>query len=211
MSTFSLSLSQKLCSTVDEFSINAPGHHIRPLKINPGAFNSYYALVDADDFLLMIRQVEYQYFEAGEFKPDTYGFAFMSNNSSIVYNGRKYKHTEKLATYGSEIDAILSMNLRMVTCFIDDANLQRYFTAEEITQFHQAIKVINHKNKRAKTDETLGNYLNDLILSLTRQSLIIANEVIYQDLCEDIYLKMFNFVTNTEENACQQYQTQVSS
>lgn len=202
MSTFTIAISQKLCSSIDEFSVNAPGHNIRPLKIQPGVFNSYYSLVEAHDFLMMIRQVEYQYSEAGDFKPDTYGFAFMSGQGSIVYNGRRYKHGEKLVTDSRELNALLSSNLRMVTCFLDDANLQRYFTAEEVAQFHDAIKAINHKTRRIKTDDTVARYLNDLILSLSRQSLVVANEVIYRDLREEIYLKLFNYATNTGENSC---------
>jgi AraC-like DNA-binding protein len=202
MSNYSLSISQQLCSSIEEFSINAAGHNIRPLKIQPGVFNSYYSMVEASDFILMIRQVEYPYSETGEFKPDTYGFAFMSNNGSIVYNGRKYKHDEKLATDGHELNSMLSSNLRMVTCFLDEANLQRYFSAGEIEQFHQCIKTINHKSRRIKTDNNVALYLNALILNLSKKSLVIANELIYRDLCEEIYLKMFNYVTDTSEDSC---------
>jgi AraC family transcriptional regulator, ethanolamine operon transcriptional activator len=202
MHTTPLAITQKLCSTIEEFAVNVSGHNIRPLKIEPGAFNSYWLLAESPDFLLMIRQVEYQYYEAGEFKPDTYGFAFMPPNSSITYNGRKYKHGEKLATQGSELNAILSTNMRMITCFIEDKTLKRYFTLPEIEQFHNAINLINHKTKRAKTDDAIAQYLNELIFSLLRESFIVENDVIYQDLCEDIYLKIFNHVTDTDESSC---------
>ena len=202
MNSFSISTKQKICSSVEEFCINANGHDIRPLKIHPGVFNSYYSLVEAPDFLLMVRQVEHKFYEAGEFKPGSHGFAFLSNEGSIVYNGRKYAKGEKLATQGRELTSILSTNLRMITCFLEEDRLINYFTEEEIEQYNHSIKQINHDTQRVACDDTVPQYLNKLILDLSNKTLNIWNEVMYKDLCEDIYLRMFNFATETNEEEC---------
>lgn len=202
MSQYSINTTQMICSSINDFAINVEGHDIHPVQIQPGPFNSYYALVDASDFTLMIRQVEHQYCEAGQFRDGSHGAAFMSSQGNILYNGRKYRPGEKLVTEGRELDSILSTNLRMVTCFIHDSRLQRYFTEEELELFTQGKQLINARNKRISCDNVLADYLNELTLNLTRRSLVVSNSVIYEDLCEDIYLKMYNFVTDTNEDNC---------
>lgn len=202
MTEFSITTTQKICKSVDEFCFHVPGHNIRPLKIQPGEFNSFYSLVEASNFFLMIRQVEHKYYEAGEFKEGSIGFIFIANPGSVVYNGRKYKAGEKLVTQGSKMTAILSTNLRMTTCFIESSALADYFNDEEIEQFHASIKKINHHKNRIKCDDMLANHIRQLIMHLSSKSLTICNKTMYQDLQEDIYLKMFAFATETgKENS----------
>ena len=192
-------VSEKICKDIGEFCINAEGHAIFPVKVKPGAFNSYYLLVEALDFLLMIRQVEHGFNEAGYLKEGTQGFAFILDGESIIYNGQKFRQNEKFATHGTSLNAVLSTNLRMLSCFINIDNLKDYFIPEEIELFHQGIETINAENKRIKCTNEVQNYLLQLVDGFSNETLILETKEDYENVKEQVYQCMFDFATEDVE------------
>lgn len=201
MRDFTPAISEKICTSVSEFSINAKGHCVKPIKVHAGRFNSYYLLVDAADFSIMIRQVERSYHESGNYKDNSQGFMCLSPGGSILYNGNKYERGHKLATLGSEVNAVLSDNLRIISCFIDESLYNEYFIDEEKRLLQQAIMDINQDNHRIACDSKLSEYLYQLIYSLSNGSLDISSETAYNDLRESLYVRVFDNTAEIKEDS----------